>query len=185
LFLILSCIYISCTLKAFTQTAEHKIVSLPFEITVTEKEKLLLKENGIIEFANKTFVYKEDGEKYPIRYNALITIYCKNNLCGLNIMEETGTSYTIIINIKAKKEIPYEKDPYFRFWDFFAIENYFILTSAEKAFAFNDSTGELLWTQTYQQRDGRKIIANKDHFIIDDVDGNRYRINKDGNKIKL
>jgi hypothetical protein len=178
---------IGCVSNAFTQT-EKRVVLLPFEILLNEKEKLIIRENGIVEFDEKFFVYKRNGEEYPIN-ESLLTIYTKNNLYGINILEETSRggfiSYTIIINIKTKKEITYEKDEYYRFWDFFSIQNCFILASAEKAYAFNDETGELLWTQIYGQKDGRKIIVYNDHFTIDDRDGNKYKIYGDGRKVKL
>ena len=185
--LLTSFIIIGCTSNAFAQINEQKVVSLPFEMLIDEEEKLLIKENGFIRFCNEDFMYKKNGTEYPI-HEARITLYSKNNLYGVNILEDVGgafTSYTLVINIKTKKEIPYAKDINFRFWDFLSIENCFILASAEKAYAYNDLTGELLWTQTYRQKDGRKIILNGDHFIIDDVDGNRYGIYINGQKIKL
>jgi outer membrane protein assembly factor BamB len=183
---------IACTSKAFTQTKEN-VVSLPFELVLNENENeneiLMIMANGIIEFGGNFFVYKENGDEYPIKYEVLITTYTKNNLYGINILEETeyggNIEHTIIFDIKTKQEILYEKDEYFRFWDFFSIGNCFILASAENAYAFNDSTGELLWTQTYSQRDGKGIIINKDHFITEDSNGNKYRIYGDGQKIKL
>ncbi|MDR2313916.1 MAG: hypothetical protein LBE02_05215 [Spirochaetaceae bacterium] len=178
----------ACISNAFTQASETKIVQLPYEIILNENEKLIIRENGIIEFCKKFFVYKKRGMEYPI-YESLLTVNRKNNLCGINIMEEMNdgayASYTLIINIKTKQDVPYEKDGFFRFRDFFSIKNYFILVFAEKAYAFDDSNGELLWMQTYKQKDGRRIIINEDHFIIDDMDGNRYKIYGNGRKIKL
>jgi outer membrane protein assembly factor BamB len=173
--------------KVFAQKIEDTVFSLPFEITVIGSGKLRIKENGLIEFGDKVFIYKENGSRHPI-HEAMITIYRKNNLCGVNVLEEVSDgayiSYTLIIDIKIPKEVSYEKDPDFSFWDFFSIKKCFILVSNRKAYAFNDSTGELLWIQPYRQKAGRKIIVNEDHFIIDDIDGNKYRIYEDGRKIK-
>lgn len=184
---VLVLLIIGCASYAFTQT-EKKVVSLPHEILLNGNEKLTIKENGIIEFGNTFFVYKEAGERYPVK-EALLTTYTKNNLYGIDILEETNSGgfigYTIIINIKTKQEVLYEKNEFFRFWDFFSLQNCFILAFAEGAYAFDDSTGELLWTQIYKQKDGKKIIVNSDHFIIDDIDGNRYRLYRNGRKIKL
>jgi hypothetical protein len=185
---VLFLLIIGCVSNVFTQT-EEEVVSLPFEILLNRNEKLIIRENGIIEFGGNFFVYKENGEKYPIKYEALITTYIKNNLYGINILEETEyggyIDHTIVIDIKTKQEVPYEKDEYFRFWDFISMQNCFVLVSAEKAYAYDDITGELMWTQIYRQKDGRRIIVNDDHFIIDDVDGNRYKIFKNGEKVKI
>jgi hypothetical protein len=186
--IVLFLLIIGCVSDAFTQT-EKKVVSLPSEILLNGNEKLIIRENGTIVFGEKIFIYKKRGMEYPIKYEALITTYAKNNLYGINILEETEyggyISYTIIIDLKTKQKVPCEKDEYFRFWDFFSLQNCFILASAEKAYAYDDITGELLWIQIYRQKDGRRIIVNNDHFIIDDVDGNRYKIFKDGEKIKI
>jgi hypothetical protein len=172
-----------------TEKIYLSVVALPFEVSIKGSEVLMIKKEGIIEFGNKVFVFKEDGTKYPIHYKVLLSVYCRNNLLGVSVTEEVGdgafVGYTLIINIETKKEIPFEKDAFFRFWDFFSIKNYFILVFAEKAYAFNDLTGKLQWVQTYRQKDGRKIIPYKDHFIINDVDGNNYKIFKNGKKIRL
>jgi outer membrane protein assembly factor BamB len=95
------------------------------------------------------------------------------------------TSYTIIINLSTQEEISFDIDKNFWFWDFFSIENNFILASFEKAYSFNDMSGELLWTQEYKQQYGKgHPVVNHDHFIINDFDGNIYRIYADGRKVK-
>jgi hypothetical protein len=179
---------INCVSNIFTQTIEKKIVVLPFEIVINEYEKIVIKENGFIEFDNKEFLYNEYGMEDPI-HEALVTIFIKNNLCGINILEQTNSGgvidHTFIINTKTKKEISYEKSNDSSFWGFFSINNNFILTYGVKAYVFNDLTGELLWTQTYKQRNGKTIIYNGDYLIIDDIDGNKYRIYGDGRKLKL
>jgi hypothetical protein len=163
----------------------EEIVFFPYEMVINDNVKFIFRENGTILFGDKVFVFKNDGERSPI-HESLITRYSKNNLLGLNIMEQTYfggiISYTHIFNIAIKEEISFDKDEYFRFWNFFTIENNFILVSAEKAYAFNSLTGELLWTQTYKQRDGIRITPSDDHFIIEDVDGNIYKIFGDGRK---
>jgi hypothetical protein len=187
-------LFIICNSKAFTQIAEtriawHKSVLLPFEASIEGNEVLIIKKEGIIEFGNKVFVFKKDGVKYPIQNKADISVYGKNNLLGVNVTELIVDGflvlYTFIINIETQKEIFYEKVPRFLFWDFFSIKNYFIVVSDEKAYAFNDSTGELIWTQTYRQKNGQRIMYYEDHFIINDKDGNNYKILEDGKKIKL
>jgi len=176
--------------KAFSQTAiKSEIVSLPFEIIIKKNEKLLIKENGIIEFNNKEFVYKKAGAENPLRRNeAMVTIYNKNNLCGVDIIEEVWNGddivsnlYTQIINTKTLTEVILPRDP-FCLINFFSIENCFVAAFAGEAYGFDDSTGDLLWTQTYDEIFDMRIIIDKDHFIIHDDNGNRYKIYSDGKK---
>jgi hypothetical protein len=165
--------------------SKEEIVSLPHEILIKENFKLIIQVNGTIKFGDNLIVYKDDGENKLLLDEVFIRTFSKSNLFGINIMEDVGgafAGYTLIFNIATNEEIQFEKEGLFGFWGFFSIENIFILTFAEKAFAFDDSTGELLWTQTYRQRDGRRIIFNDNHLVIDDMDGNRYKIFGDGRK---
>ena len=168
---------------------EWEIVFLPFEVAINEYTLIIIRENGKIEFGDNVFVFKEAGEKFPLLFETGITTFKRNNLFAINITEETGwglRDYTFIFNIETRENISFEiVECFFRFWGFFAIENMLILTSNENAYGFDDSTGELLWTQSYSQRDGRRIIFNDDRIIIDDNDGNMYMIFGDGRKEKM
>ena len=155
--------------NAFPKIDLREIVILPYELEITEKIKLTIRETGVMELNDKTFVYRKDDYMFFWEEGVMVRIYSSENLCGIDIMEQTWSGgiigYTHILNLETQEEIPYERYEYFRFWGFFSFENIFIMTSAEKAYAFNDSTRELLWTQTYMQRDGNSIIKEEDYLI--------------------
>jgi len=193
--IVLFLLFLVCALEVFAQNFrnndEKKIsVILPYEILINENKKLIIRESGLIEFGNNVFIYKKEKIEYP-DVKVLITFSAKDNLFGINILETVSDgaviSYVLIFNIETEKEIqiPFnEKGRYFSFWGFFHIGNCFIITSAERASGYNSITGELLWTQTYRLN-GSSIVKNKDHLIINDIDGNKYRIYGDGRKMKI
>jgi len=185
-----------CALEVFAQfvrnTDQNQIsVNLPYEKTINESKKLIIKENGMIEFGNNVFIYNKDGLQYH-DIKVLITFSGKDNLFGVNILETVSDGavidYTLIFNIETQEEIQiplYEKGRYFGLWGFFDIGNCFILTSGKKAYGYNSITGELLWIQEYRLKNGSSIVNNKEYLLIDDIDGNKYKIYGDGRKIKI
>jgi len=158
-------------------------VFLPYEVAINETASLVIRENGTIEFGNNVFVYVERYISYP---EITLTTHRGNNVYGINILEQVGCAviwHTLLFNVATMEKIPFEKHRDFIFGGFFAMGSNFILTSREKAWAFDDSTGGLLWTQTFTQRSGRRITANADHLLINDANGNKYQIFGDGRKI--
>jgi len=162
-------------------------VTLPFEITIIDDIKLIVYNNGTFDLGSKKFTYMEIYEDLPFEDDVVVSIYHENNLLGVNISIQylTGGNvlYTHVINIETLEDIPFKDQGLFILLkDFFSIDNIFIAAFNKRAYGFDDNTGDLLWTQTYNLQDGEIVIINDDHFVIDDKDGNKYRIYGDGRK---
>jgi len=195
-------------------------VFLPHEFAVKNGAPFITKEDGTIEFGGNVFVYKIVDERDPFENEVYLTTHKKNNLLGVDILVQYYTggtrSYTHLFNTATKQEIsiPFDVNTHVDFWGFFAIDDrliavfaervfahddstgeilrdefgsLFVLTSTEKAYAFDSATGELLWTQTFNlMRSGRGIIADfDDRLIFDDANGHRYRLFGDGRKVRF
>ncbi|MCL2720178.1 MAG: hypothetical protein FWD47_02430 [Treponema sp.] len=162
--------------------------SLPFELTIIEDTDLKINKNGTFEFGNNIFSFMDVSEDHPFSDDIGLFIYHKNNLLGICIsiqyLSGGSVGYVHVININTKEDITFEKYPDVlnRLREFFYIDNIFITAFDERAYAFDDYTGELLWTQRYNLKDGKRVIMYDDHFIIDDEDGYKYKIYGDGRK---
>jgi len=178
--------------KSVTQ---ETIVSLPFEMTINENSKLTITNNGMIIFDDNVFIYNENSNEAVRENYILLKILSKNNLLGLYIIEQYfsgGTiGYTFVYNIQTQELVfnqrnhMNEQGQWSSLWDFLSMENKFIVALGDRAHAYDDTTNELLWTQIYNIKSGRKILIYNDRFLIDDEDGNRYSIYSDGRKEKL
>ena len=174
---------------------QEKIVSLPFEMTINENSKLTITNNGMIIFDDNVFIYNENSNETVRENDIMLKITSKNNLLGIYITEQYysgGTiEYTFVYNVNANELLinqrshMNEQGQWSSFWDFFSMGNKFLVVLSDKAYAYNDTTGELLWTQTFCLRRSRRVIIYNDRFLIDDEDGNRYSIYSDGRKEKL
>ena len=171
---------------------QRKIVSLPFEMEINENNILSIKDNGIIEFNGKEFKFSEDSNATVRQNDIEIRFYGRNSLFGIRISEQLFCGgvrgFIFVYNTETHEllinqiEHLNEQGRGVTLWDFFNIKNNFIVVFSTKAYAFDDLTGELLWTQTYWQASGRRIVIYDDFFLIDDRDGNRYKIFGDGRK---
>jgi len=181
----------SCTDFEQSIKIDRQILALPVDMTINENINIIVRKNGLVEIDGKLFVYKTVDERQSFEDDISLTLYKKNNLLGMNIGIQYFTGgtapYTLVINIETMEELQFEKYPDILtlFRDFISIDNIFIIALCVVAYAYDDSTGELLWMQAYNQRLDRRIIVNADHFIIDDIDGNKYRIYSDGRKEKI
>lgn len=168
------------------------VVLIPHEMVINENIKLTIKDDGLISFNDNVFVYSENSNEALTRwYGISLRWYARNNLIGIDITEQHSggvASYVLVYNTETQ-ELLVNQDNYISelgqsssLWDFFTIGNNFIVAFGIKAFSYDNTTGELLWTQTYNMRSGRRIIIYNDSFVIDDRNGNRYRIYGDGRK---
>jgi len=171
------------------------VVSIPYKMTINERILFSIRDNGIVEIDDNVYVYSEYSNGTVRENDVLFRLYDKNNLFGINILEQFFDGgvlgYTLLYNAETKELFMNQRDHINDlgqdtiFWDFFSIGNHFIVAFGAKAYAYNDFTGELLWTQVYYQKDGTRIIIYDDSFVINDKDGNKYRIYGDGRKEKF
>ena len=170
---------------------QKRNVPIPCEIPINNIDKVIIRDGGIIEYFDKVILYNEFSNDSYRENNILLRTYEKNNLLGINFIEQHFTGgvvgYTLVINKNTKKEVIFinDGDILDMLYDYTSIDNKFILVYTERAYAFDNSTGELLWTQTFHLGGKKRLIFYNDYFIIDDEDGNRYRIHGDGRKEKV
>jgi len=167
---------------------------IPYEMMINERVKFLIKDNGIVEIDDNVYVYSEYSNGTVRTNDVLLRYYGENNIFGIYIVEQNfsgGTvGFTIIYNAETQELLMNQsnyKDELqpVHLYDFFSIRNHFIVAFDIKAHAYDDLTGELLWTQVYNQKMGKSFILYNDHFVVDDEDGNKYRIYGDGRKEKF
>jgi len=181
-----------------------EVVSFTFERTIDYNVNIKIHKNGILELNNveyiwNNYVYNNLYDNSHFEDDFLLHIQRKNNLLGLRILLQYfsgGTaSYTLLINIETKEEILNQRsgdlDEYgnmVSLWNIFPVGNILILFFADMdgsgtAFSYDSFSGEILWRQIYSRQKGlNRTIIYEDHFIIHDVNGNRYKIFIDGRK---
>jgi len=170
----------------------ERSVFLPHEFTVNEYRSLVIRKNGIIEFGGNVFVSRIVDEITPSDNEITLTTHVKNNLLGVDItyLDRIANRHMHIFNIASREKIaiPFDADAFATFQGFFSMGNRFILLTYEsmavhddatgeflrdtlgrlirletgKVYAFDDATGELLWTQAYSYRFGMGRVFTAD-----------------------
>ena len=178
-----------------------EVVSFTFERIIDYNVNIKIHKNGILELNNVEYIWNNNVHSNVYDNNHfeddfLLHIHRKNNLLGLDILLQYfsgGTaSYTLLINIETKEEILNQRshvdeyDNWVSLWDMFPVGDILVLYffgGSGTAFAYDSISGGVLWTQTYNRQKGlNRTIIYEDHFIVNDINSNRYRIFIDGRK---
>ena len=167
------------------QPALERSVLLPYK-TMAGGIPLVIKADGTIEFGSNEFKYMTVQEEDPFSNEILLITYRKNNLLGMSILiqyYDTGVAeFACVFNTATGEKVSRDTSVFYSFWNLLALDDLLILASDREAYAFDSFTGELMWTQTYTQKESDPITGNDGYLIITDVDGNIYKIFGDGRK---